>query len=187
MIQRLPRKEYHSMQVISMADYYPHYTSSWTTSKKWTWSSVLCESRHRLIVELENRESEMRAGDKVSIKLQAQDTSGITNTSFKNASGHKAEVKIKSPTGDILVEEIVPGNNAKFYELPSKGNWEIYLDGPEESGSCSMPPAYVKNTKVSVSKDPDLSDINLDLGSLIEYRKGVAVLVGVIILGVIFS
>ena len=50
-----------------------------------------------------------------------------------------------------------------------------------------MPPAYVKKTELSISKDPDLSDMNLDLGSLIEYRKGVAVLVGVIILGVMFS
>ena len=46
-----------------------------------------------------------------------------------------------------------------------------------------MPPAYVKKTEVAVSKNTDLSDLNLGLGSLIEYRKGVAVLVGVIILG----
>ena len=172
------------MQVISMADYFPHYTSSWSTSEK---KVSQCESRHRLIVELENRESEMKAGDKVSVKLAAQDTSGFWNTKFRNASGHKAEVKIKLMGGETLINEIIEGNQEYFYELPSKGNWEIYLDGPEESGSCSMPPAYVKKTEVAVSKDPDLSDLNLGLGSLIEYRKGVAVLVGVIILGVMFS
>ena len=172
------------MQVISMADYFPHYTSSWSTSEK---RVSQCESRHRLIVELENRESEMKTGDKVSVKLAAQDTSGFWNTKFRNASGHKAEVKIKLTGGETLINEIIHGNQEYFYELPSKGNWEIYLDGPEESGSCSMPPAYVKKTEVAVSKDPDLSDLNLGLGSLIEYRKGVAVLVGIIILGVIAS
>ena len=50
-----------------------------------------------------------------------------------------------------------------------------------------MPPAYVKKTNVSVSKDPGLADMGLNLGSLVEYRKGIAVLVGVIILGVIAS
>ena len=183
-IQRLPRKEYHSMQVISMADYFPHYTSSWTTSKK---RVDQCESRHRLIVELENRESEMKAGDKVSVKLRAQDTRGWFNTKYKDKPGHKAELKIKSTGGTTLINEIIEGNQEYFYELPSKGNWEIYLDGPEESGECSMPPAYVKKTEVAVSKNTDLSDLNLGLGSLIEYRKGVAVLVGVIILGVMFS
>ena len=172
------------MQVSSMADYHPHYTSSWSTSGG---RISQCESRHRLIVELENRESEMKAGDKVSIKLRAQDTSGWFNTKYKDKPGHKAELKIKSTGGTTLINEIVEGNQEYFYELPSKGNWEIFLDGPEESGSCSMPPSYVKKTEVSVSKNPDLSDMNLDLGSLIEYRKGVAVLVGVIILGVIFS
>ncbi len=167
-----------------MADYFPHYTSSWSTSEK---RVSQCESRHRLIVELENRESEMKTGDKVSVKLASQDTSGFWNTKFRNASGHKAEVKIKLMGGETLINEIIEGNQEYFYELPSKGNWEIYLDGPEESGSCSMPPAYVKKTEVAVSKDPDLSDLNLGLGSLIEYRKGVAVLVGIIILGVIAS
>ena len=172
------------MQVISMADYYPHYTSSWSTSEK---RVSQCESRHRLIVELENRESEMRAGDKVSVKLHAQDTRGWFNTSYRNKSGHKAEVKIKSTGGETLINEIIEGNREYFYELPSKGNWEIYLDGPEETGECSMPPVYVKTTSVSVSKDPNPLDMDLNLGSLIEYRKGVAVLVGVIILGVIAS
>ncbi len=167
-----------------MADYHPHYTSPWTTSKKWTWASVLCESRHRLIVKLENRESEMRAGDKVSVKLHAQDTSGPINRKFRNQPGHKAEIKIKSSTGETLIQEIIEGNNEKFYELPSKGNWEIFLDGPEEAGSCSNPPSYVKRTTVNVSKNPDLADMDLNLGSLIEYRKGIAILVGVIILGV---
>ena len=172
------------MQVISMADYYPHYTSSWSTSEK---RVSQCESRHRLIVELEDSESEMRAGDKVSVKLHAQDTSGFWNTKFRNASGHKAEVKIKSSTGETLIQEIIEGNREYFYELPSKGNWEIHLHGPEEAGDCSNPPAYIKKTNVSVSKDPDLADMNLNLGSLVEYRKGIAVLVGVIILGVMAS
>ena len=171
-----------------MADYYPHYTSSWSTSEKWTWASFLCESRHRLIVKLENRESEMRAGDKVSVKLHAQDTSGPINRKFRNASGHKAEVKIKSPAGETLIEEIIEGNREYFYELPSKGNWEIHLHGPEEAGNkCSMPPAYIKKTTVQVSKDPDPLDMGFNLGSLIEYRKGIAALVGVIILGFIVS
>ncbi len=176
--------KYQITGVISMADYHPHFTSSWSTSEK---RISQCESRHRLIVELENRESEMKAGDKVSIKLRAQDTRGLFNTKYKDKPGHKAELKIKSTGGTTLINEIIQGNHEYFYELPSKGNWEIYLDGPEESGECSMPPAYVKKTEVAVSKNTDLSDMNLDLGSLIEYRKGVAVLVGIIILGVIAS
>ena len=167
-----------------MADYFPHYTSSWSTSEK---KVSQCESRHRLIVELENRESEMKAGDKVSVKLAAQDTSGFWNTKFRNASGHKAEVKIKLMGGETLINEIIEGNQEYFYELPSKGNWEIYLDGPKESGECSMPPAYVKKTEVSVSKNANITDMDINLGSLIDYRKGVAVLVGIIILGVIAS
>jgi hypothetical protein len=166
-----------------MADYYPHYTSSWSTSDN---KFSQCESRHRLIVKLENRESEMRAGDKVLIKLHAQDTSGW-GWSYKNKSGHKAEVKIKSPAGETLIEEIIEGNREYFYELPSKGNWEIHLHGPEESGSCSMPPAYVKTTPVRINKDPDPLDMDFNLGSLIEYRKGIAALVGIIILGFIVS
>ncbi len=172
------------MQVISMADYYPHYTSSWSTSEK---KVSQCESRHRLIVELENRESEMKAGDKVSVKLRAQDTRGWFNTKYKDKPGHKAELKIKSTGGTTLINEIIEGNQEYFYELPSKGNWEIYLDGPEESGTCSMPPAYVKKTEVSVSKNANITDMDINLGSLIDYRKGVAVLVGIIILGVIAS
>ncbi len=70
------------MQVSRMSNYFPHYTSSWTTSKK---RVDQCESRHRLIVELENRESEMKAGDKVSIKLAAQDTRGWTNTRYSSS------------------------------------------------------------------------------------------------------
>ncbi len=171
------------MQVISMADYFPHYTSSWSTSEK---KVSQCESRHRLIVELENRESEMKAGDNVSVKLRAQDTSGWGWT-YKDQPGHKAEVKIKSTGGTTLINEIIEGNQEYFYELPSKGNWEIYLDGPEESGTCSMPPAYVKKTEVSVSKNANITDMDINLGSLIDYRKGVAVLVGIIILGVIAS
>ena len=58
--------KYQITGVISMADYYPHYTSSWSTSGG---KVSQCESRHRLIVKLENRESEMKAGDKVSVKL----------------------------------------------------------------------------------------------------------------------
>ena len=166
-----------------MADYHPHYKSSWSTSGG---KISQCESRHRLVVELENRESEMRAGDQVSVKLRAQDTSGWGWT-YKDQPGHKAEVKIKSTGGETLINEIIEGNREYFYEIPSKGNWEIHLHGPEESGSCSMPPAYVKKTNVSVSKDPGLADMGLNLGSLVEYRKGIAVLVGVIILGVIAS
>ena len=167
-----------------MADYYPHYTSSWSTSGG---KISQCESRHRLIVELENRESELRAGDKVSVKLHAQDTRGWFNTSYRNQPGHKAEVRIKSPSGATLIQETIEGNKEYFYEIPDKGGWEIHLHGPEEAGDCSNPPAYVKKTNVSVSKDPDLADMNLNLGSLVEYRKGIAVLVGVIILGVMAS
>ena len=50
-----------------------------------------------------------------------------------------------------------------------------------------MPPAYVKKTEVSVSKNANITDMDINLGSLIDYRKGVAVLVGIIILGVIAS
>ena len=176
--------KYQITGVISMADYYPHYTSSWSTSGG---KVSQCESRHRLIVKLEKRESEMKAGDKVSVKLQAQDTSGWFNTQYKNKPGHKAEVKIKSTEGTTLINEIIEGNQEYFYELPTKGNWEIFLDGPEESGECSMPPAYVKMTEVAVNKDSELLGTDLNLGSLVEYRKGVAVLVGIIIVGVIFS
>jgi len=170
------------MQVSRMSDYFPHYTSSWTTSKK---RVDQCESRHRLIVELENRESEMKAGDKVSIKLAAQDTRGWTNTRYRNKPGHKAEVKIKSTGGTVVINEIIEGNREYFYELPAKGNWEIYLDGPEESGDCSMPPAYVKKTEVAVNKNAEIGGV--DLTSLLDYRKGIAALVGVIILGVLIS
>jgi hypothetical protein len=173
--------KYQISGVISMADYYPHYTSSWSTSEK---RVSQCESRHRLIVELENRESEMRAGDQVSVKLRGQDTRGWFNTKFKDKPGHKGELKIKSPGGSVLIQEIIGDNREYFYDLPEKGIWEIYLDGPEEAGSCSNPPSYVKRTTVNVSKNPDLADMDLNLGSLIEYRKGIAILVGVIILGV---
>ena len=162
--------------------YFPHYTSSWSSSNKWN----LCDSRHRLIVKLENRESEMKAGDKISVKLHAQDTEGWTNTKYKDNSGHKAEVKIKLMGGQTLINEIIVGNQEYFYELPSKGNWEIYLDGPEESGECSMPPAYIKKTTLGISKEADVID-NFGVGSLIEHRKGIAILVGVIILGVMAS
>ena len=165
-----------------MADYYPHYTSSCSSSNKWN----LCDSRHRLIVKLENRLSEMKAGDKISVKLHAQDTEGWTNTKYKDNSGHKAEVRIKSPTGDTLIQEILVGNKEYFYELPTKGEWEIHLHGPEEAGGCKNPPAYIKKTNLGISKEADVLD-NFSLGSLIEYRKGIAILVGVIILGVMAS
>ncbi len=109
--------------------YKPHYISSWSTSDD---KISQCESRHRLIVELENRESEMKAGDKVSVKLHAQDTSGFFNTSFRNASGHKAEIKITSPIGETLIQETISGNREYFYSLPDRGQWEIILSGPGE-------------------------------------------------------
>lgn len=162
--------------------YIPYYKSSWSESDSWN----LCDSRHRLIVELENRPSEMKAGDNVSVKLHAQDTSGFTNTKYRDQPGHKAKVIIKSSAGDTIIQEIIPGNVEKFYQLPTKGLWEIHLHGPEESGECSMPTSYVFKTNVAINKEADLTG-NFGLGSLIEYRKGIAALVGVIILGFIVS
>ena len=86
------------MQVISMGDYFPHYTSSWSTSEK---RVSQCESRHRLIVELENRESEMKAGDKVSVKLRAQDTRGWFNTKLKDKPTEITKEELLSKFGRI--------------------------------------------------------------------------------------
>ena len=49
-----------------------------------------------------------------------------------------------------------------------------------------MPTSYVFKTNVAINKEADLTG-NFGLGSLIEYRKGIAALVGVIILGFIVS
>lgn len=165
-----------------MADYYQYHTSGWVYSPS---SITMCGSRHRLHIETESKIP--TAGTKIMVRLDAEDTSGAFNTSFKKNNAHKATLQITDPQGNMFINQSINGNQDNYFPLSmGDGEYEIVLSGPDESGNCKKPKKYRLIKDMDVDKPKSGSSSSLSTGMrLIDYRKTALVLVGVIVAGVL--